>query len=549
MPAFQFKTISSQFILITISVVVVLLAPFSAYFITTYQNARESGNDELQKQQLASVLKQAENLSQLIARLSPEAVMAQDLYSLKNFATVVLQDSNLMHVRIQTATGQSLLDQHNENHTSFADSAGADSLEKEFTTDIVTDKARLGIEQKVGTVTVKATISAIEYERKKKTAELRTKIRNISWVLTFFAGMLCLILSSGIFWALKLLLMKPIAQVTSRIQDIAEGDGDLTKRLSFQKENEMGSMASGMDRFLDKLQHLIRTISDGFGKLDTSLGNIRNGSEQMVEASKLMGEKSQSASTNANSVTEEVNHVVKDMDQLRSQINGIANSMKEFNTTVVEVTRSATMQSQKSQEADQLTENAAGIVQGLSNMVHSITEILDTIRSISNQTRLLALNATIEAASAGEAGKGFAVVASEVKELAKRTAESTEGIQNLVGTIQGQMDQAVQAISAVRSQVREMKDASLVVASSMEEQSITLQTVTSSISETNGLTKSVNEALSRSNSLLKSVTQNISELDNAVQLVTIEISGAREGIEQASAVSNDVRQMIGKFKT
>lgn len=549
MPGIQFKTISSQFILITVSIVVILLAPFSTYFISSYRDARESGNEDLQKQQLNTVLEQTAMLSKLFARISPEAVMAQDLYSLKTFATEILQDSNLISIKVQTTNGQILLEQRNASHTSHADSSGADSLLHKIEADIITDKARLGIEQKLGTVTMTASLAAIAYDRKIKTAELRSKTRTITYVLTGFAALLCLILSAGIFLALKVLLMKPIAQVTQRIQDIAEGDGDLTKRLAFQKENEMGVMASGMDHFLDKLQHLIRSMSERFGKLDTSLGNIRNGSEQMVEASQLMGEKSQSASKNASSVTDEVNHVVRNMEQLRSQIGGIANSMKEFNTTVHEVTKSATMQSQKSQEADALTENAAGIVQGLSNMVHSITEILATIRSISNQTRLLALNATIEAASAGEAGKGFAVVASEVKELAKRTAESTEGIQNLVGTIQGQMDQAVNAITAVRSQVRDMKDASLLVASSMEEQSITLQTVTRSISETNGLTSSVNEALSRSNQLLQSVTQNISELDNAVQLVNTEIAGAREGIHEAATVSQEVRQMVGKFKT
>jgi methyl-accepting chemotaxis protein len=182
-------------------------------------------------------------------------------------------------------------------------------------------------------------------------------------------------------------------------------------------------------------------------------------------------------------------------------------------------------------------------------MVQSITDILGTIRSISNQTRLLALNATIEAASAGEAGKGFAVVASEVKELAKRTAESTEGIQNLVSTIQSQMDGAVAAIQSVRVQVREMKDASLTVSASMEEQAATLQTVTSRITEANNLTATVNQALTRSDALIHSVTQNIDELDKSVRTVESEIGGARNGIQQATQVSAEVKNLIGKFKT
>jgi|GEM_PF-5223915 len=549
MPMLNFKTISSQFILITVATVVVLLAPFSLYFISKYRDARESANTEMSRQQEDNLKKQASATAQLIARISPTAVMSQDMFVLKQYANEVLQDSNTMQIRIDNVAGQPLLDQHNEHHTPLADSSWADSLTKTVAFDIITSKELLGVEQKVGSVTLKVTMAKLEYDRRLNEKEMKAKVAVITWGLGIFAVLLCLALSGGIFLALKVLLMKPLAQVTERVHDIAEGDGDLTQRLAFQKENEMGTMAQGIDSFLGKLQNLIRTMSERFGKLEGTLSVIGDGSEQMVKAAETMGKKSESAAKGAGDVSREVTQVTAHLGTLQSQIQAISTSMNEFNSSIAEVSRSAAIESKKSQEADALTEVAQNSVTGLSEMVQSITKILDTIRGISNQTRLLALNATIEAASAGEAGKGFAVVASEVKDLAKRTADSTEGIQKLIQTIEAQMSDAVNAITVVRSQVREMKEASLNVSASMQEQAVTMQDVTSRITEANHLTSTANAAMIRSDNLIHSVTQNIAELDQAVQTVETEVRRSRQGITDANGISHEVKSMIGKFKT
>ncbi len=170
-------------------------------------------------------------------------------------------------------------------------------------------------------------------------------------------------------------------------------------------------------------------------------------------------------------------------------------------------------------------------LQGLNDSVRAIVDILATIKAVSDQTRLLALNASIEAASAGDAGKGFAVVAAEVKDLARRTAQSTDSIQSLVSKVEEQMRQAVDAISIVRGEVREMKNASLTVSAAMEEQ-----------------TASVNQSLGKSDQLTRSVTQNILELGEVVKNVEQEIRKTQEEIQQAATVSGEVKGLLGKFR-
>jgi len=542
------KNISSQFVLISSAIVILALVPFTYYTISNYSADREEDATQSLKQQEASLLEASQGMTRFIARISPSAVMGQDMFLLKQFADEALSDSNFLQISITDATGNPLLDQKNTKSNALTKEAWADTAIKVFTSDIITSKELLGVEQKVGTISIRTSLASLQWKHSQQMDELHREIASMTLFLISFVVLLIGVLSIAIFSALKVLVMRPIDQVSLRIHDIAEGDGDLTQRLNFQKENEMGALAKGIDIFLGKLQQLIRNMIGRFTNLDSNLGVVSKGAEQMVAAASIMGNKSQQASTGANAVNVEITQLVGTMGSLQDQIQSISKVMDEFRSTVGDVTRSATMQSQKAQEADTLTETASTIVGGLNDSVRAIVDILATIKAVSDQTRLLALNASIEAASAGDAGKGFAVVAAEVKDLARRTAQSTESIQSLVSKVEEQMTQAVDAISIVRGEVREMKNASLTVSAAMEEQTASVKHVAERIQQVNGLTATVNQSLGKSDQLTRSVTRNILDLGEVVKNVEQEIRKTQEEIQQAATVSGEVKGLLGKFR-
>src|SRR5471032_248577 len=233
---------------------------------------------------------------------------------------------------------------------------------------------------------------------------------------------------------------RPILGVARMLEDIASGEGDLTRRLHYAKQDELGQLAGWFNRFLDKLQPII-------GEVKRSVQDARNTADQSSEIA------SQTSSG---------------MEQQYRQVDQAATASHEMSATAQDVARSAAQAAQAARDADEATRQGLKVidqttnsidqlandmntamaqVEGLATSSGKIGSVLEVIRTIAEQTNLLALNAAIEAARAGEAGRGFAVVADEVRNLARRTQQSTNEIQRMISTLQGGARDAVQAMS------------------------------------------------------------------------------------------------------
>jgi methyl-accepting chemotaxis protein len=156
------------------------------------------------------------------------------------------------------------------------------------------------------------------------------------------------------------------------------------------------------------------------------------------------------------------------------------------------------------------------------------------ISSIAEQTNLLALNASIEAARAGEAGKGFAVVANEVKDLARKTARSSEEIGKKVGSIQADTQHAVDAIGRITTIIREINHIQTIIAASVEEQAAT----------TSEIGRSVTEAAAGTTD----IARNITGVAETARGVTAGASETHRAAEDLSKISNDLLGLVGQFR-
>ncbi|QOQ78005.1 methyl-accepting chemotaxis protein [Pseudomonas poae] len=346
-------------------------------------------------------------------------------------------------------------------------------------------------------------------------------------LLELSLGLLAAVVGLILVWLMARSVTRPILGVARMLEDIASGEGDLTRRLAYDKQDELGQLAGWFNRFLDKLQPIIaevkRSVQDARGTADQSAAIATETSAGM--------------------------------EQQYRQVDQVATASHEMSATAQDVARSAAQAAQAARDADQATREGLTVidrtttnighlaadmstamaqVEGLAANSEKIGSVLEVIRGIAEQTNLLALNAAIEAARAGEAGRGFAVVADEVRNLARRTQESVEetrvvieqlqnGTTDVVGSMgnsyrqaQGSVEQVGQAVTALRQigeAVTVISDMNLQIASAAEEQSAVAEEINSNVATIRDVTESLSEQANES----ARVSQALNSLANQQQ--------------------------------
>ncbi|HBN8204449.1 methyl-accepting chemotaxis protein [Pseudomonas aeruginosa] len=340
-------------------------------------------------------------------------------------------------------------------------------------------------------------------------------------------GLGAAVLGLLVLWLSARGVTRPILGVAHMLRDIASGEGDLTQRLPYTGRDELGELAGWFNRFLDKLQPIIRDVK-------VSVRDARSTADQSAAIS---------SQTSAG------------MQQQFREIDQVATASHEMTATAQDVARSAAQAADAARGADQATRDglalidrttqsidslaanltsAMGQVEQLASSSEEIGSVLEVIRAIAEQTNLLALNAAIEAARAGDAGRGFAVVADEVRNLARRTQDSVEQIRGVIeGLQQGtrdvvdamhgshrqaqgsveQVDEAVAALQRIGEAVTVINDMNLQIASAAEEQSSVAEEINRNVAAIRDVTESLSSQAEES----AQVSQSLNRLANHQQ--------------------------------
>ncbi len=343
-------------------------------------------------------------------------------------------------------------------------------------------------------------------------------------------------------------ISRPLNNTVLMIKDIAEGEGDLTKRLEVKNQDEVGKLSSWLNTFLETLQKMIQDIATNAETLSTSSAELSDLSGLMTEGADQMSSKSNTVSTSAHEMDSAMESAASSMEQASTNTGMVATSVEEMTATINEIAQNSGKAAAITNDAVTQAGNASTKVEELGRAAQEIGKVTETITDISSQTNLLALNATIEAARAGEAGKGFAVVANEIKELASQTAEATKDIKLRVEGIQGSAVGTVTAIEEISKIINSVNEITSTIATAVEEQSVTTKEIAGNVVHVSGGIEEVNKSVSHSNKVAGQIAGDIAEVSQAAGEMSNSSSQVNMSAEKLSALADELKGMMKKFK-
>ncbi len=356
----------------------------------------------------------------------------------------------------------------------------------------------------------------------------------IAQTIMFISIMLTLIILVGLSFVIVRTTIGPINVVISRLKDIAEGEGDLTKRLDANSKDELGSLATAFNTFVHKIQDTIVQVTGTSALLHQSSNALLTISEQMAN---MVGQTSAKANT-----------VAVAMEEASTNISVVTDATEQMKSSIKEIARHTDKASSISQKATFQTVVCSEQVSALGLAAKEIGNVLGTINEISDQVNLLALNATIEAARAGEAGKGFAVVANEIKELARQTSNATMEIRAKVEGIQKTTDGTVKGIEIITSIVKDINEIVAAVAEAVSVQLATTNEIHGNISQASQGVAEVNENVAQSSTVIREIAEDICEVNTAAQSLADNSDKVRENAGEMKNQAEQLNKLVGTFR-
>lgn len=315
--------------------------------------------------------------------------------------------------------------------------------------------------------------------------------RNFVMIMAIIAIAFAVLIAYG----LSQTIVKPLQSTVTTLQNIADGEGDLTRRLDENGQDELSELAKGYNLFISKIHELVQQVVDTTNQMATATEELSAIASETRQGVAMQRDQTTQVATAMTEMTSSIQEIASNTHNATANARSTVEATLEGNRTV---SRSVTAINSLAAEIEQ----ASKTISNLQTQSSNIEQMLEVIRNIAEQTNLLALNAAIEAARAGEAGRGFAVVADEVRNLAQRTQQSTGEIETMVTGIQLGTQEAVNvmqrssekssaavteitgtqtSLSDINRSVEAIYDMNIQVAAAVEQQSAVAEDVNRSI--------------------------------------------------------------------
>ncbi len=347
-------------------------------------------------------------------------------------------------------------------------------------------------------------------------------------------AIILIIIICSVVTLLSIRFRNQITELVCAMQDIADGDGDLSRRIQVKRNDELGTLGHSFNRFADQIHKLVtlsKSITDSVTEKSGTAFRTWHTTRDFMNRQKGEVEISSAATT----------EMAQTSTEMANAANHVADYAEDANKQMLEA-KEAVNNSQKSmlQLGHQIQETS-NVVEELRQNSDEISGVLDVIRSVAEQTNLLALNAAIEAARAGEQGRGFAVVADEVRTLASKTQESTTSIQEIIQKLQSSSMAAEQAIAVSCTSVEENNKASNTLV-------VKLNHATDAVGQIQHQVLEISEAVNQQATVAEDIAETVSKVrdlsDDAINCGNeLEV-----GFEGMSSSATELSDSLNKFK-
>jgi len=339
---------------------------------------------------------------------------------------------------------------------------------------------------------------------------------------------------AGLVWMVRTVVVKPVQVITQRVVDIAEGEGDLTKRIVSRRSDELGTLANQFNAFIEKIQGMIV--------------HIRQASEQLGEQSRALSNSAHTTKDYSDQQRRDTDRLAEDMDTLAASVDEVAQQAQHSANQALDAIHTGRNTHQQVGDTIAAFEKlatdvgeGARLIEALAEDIEQVDSVLDVINGIAEQTNLLALNAAIEAARAGEQGRGFAVVAEEVRALASRTQKSTSDIQHVVEQVQAG---SAKATSFMKSS-QDNSDTALDKAREARQQ---LTLMVEVIEQVERMNQEIGEAAKGQQAITAQVSERTRTVAQTGHQTDQEAQRSAEYCERMDELSESLNRLVGRFK-
>lgn len=329
-------------------------------------------------------------------------------------------------------------------------------------------------------------------------------------------------------------ITRPLREVVNAMENIASGEGDLTRTLASEGNDELATLARHFNTFTNKLRQVISQMLQAAAALNQSadtLGGVATKSQQDSQQQALQMEQ---VATAINEVTYAVQDVAKNAEQASGEVQGAENNAKQGQANI----------DRSLQQIDQLSVTigkAVEVIQTLAQETTQIGGVLEVIRSIAEQTNLLALNAAIEAARAGEQGRGFAVVADEVRLLAQRTQKSTAEIHSMIERLQSNSEAAVNVIN-------DSSKASQLTVEQARQAGESLTLISQSLRNLTGLNASIASATLQQAHVVEDINQNVTDAASLAHNNAVAAEQSSSASQHLNQLADELNRLLRQFR-